>query len=57
MGKRESEIKVKRKPDMLLILLAAFGVGVLVTMFVPMTASDTIAAPASELQAGVILLD
>lgn len=46
---------VKRKPDMLLILLAAFGVGVLVTLLVPMTASDTAAAPASELQAGVII--
>ena len=55
MGKRVKI--VKRKPDMLLILMAAFGVGVLVTMLLPMTSSDTVAAPASELQAGVIIFD
>jgi hypothetical protein len=42
---------------MLLILLAAFGVGVLVTMLMPMSASNTVAAPASELQAGIIAQD
>ena len=47
--------KVKRKPDVLLILMAAFGVGVLLTLLLPMSASDTVAAPASELQAGVIV--
>ena len=46
---------MKRKPDMLLVLMAAFGVGVLVTMMLPMMATDTVAAPASELQAGVII--
>ena len=46
---------MKRKPDVLLILMAAFGVGVLVTLLLPMSASDTVAAPASELQAGVIV--
>jgi len=48
---------VKRKPDLLLILMAAFGVGVLVTLMLPMAANDTVAAPASELQAGVIIRD
>ena len=48
---------MKRKPDLMVILLAAFGVGVLVTLMLPMTANDTVAAPASELQAGVIIRD
>jgi len=48
---------VKRKPDFLLMLMAAFGVGVLVTLLLPMAANDTIAAPASELHAGVIIRD
>lgn len=46
---------MKRKPDFLLILMAAFGVGVLVTLIMPMTANDTVAAPASELQAGILV--
>ncbi len=46
---------MKRKPDFLLILMAAFGIGVLVTLALPMTSNDTVAAPASELQAGVII--
>jgi hypothetical protein len=45
------------KPDLLFILLLAFGVGVLATLLVPLTANDTVAAPASELQAGVIIRD
>ncbi len=48
---------MKRKPDFLLILMAVFGVGVLVTLALPITANDTVAAPASELQAGVIVQD
>ena len=48
---------MKRKPDFLLMLMAAFGVGVLVTLLLPMAANDTIAAPASELHAGVIIRD
>jgi hypothetical protein len=47
---------VKRKPDFLLILMAVFGMGVLVTLLLPM-ANNTVAAPASELQAGVIIRD
>ncbi len=46
---------MNNKPDFILVLIAAFGVGVLVTMLLPLTASDTVAAPASELQAGVII--
>jgi len=48
---------VKSKPDLLLILLAAFGIGVLVTLLMPLSANNTVAAPASELQAGVIIRD
>ena len=48
---------MKTKPDFMLILMAVFGVGVLVTLLLPMTANDTVAAPASELQAGVIIRD
>jgi hypothetical protein len=51
------ETVVKRKPDLLWILITAFGVGVLLTVLVPMAANNTVAAPASELQAGVIISD
>ena len=54
---QESGNTVKRKPDLMLILMAVFGMGVLVTLMLPMTATDTVAAPASELQAGVIIQD
>ena len=46
---------MKRKPDFLLILMAVFGLGVLVTLMLPTTASNSVAAPASALQAGVII--
>jgi hypothetical protein len=48
---------VARKPDFVLILAAAFGLGVLLTLLLPMAANDTEAAPASELQTGVIIED
>ena len=48
---------MKQKPDFLLILLVAFGIGVAVTLMLPMAANDTVAAPASALQAGVIIQD
>jgi hypothetical protein len=48
---------MKRKPDFLVILMVAFGIGVAVTLMVPMSANDTVAAPASALQAGVIIRD
>ena len=37
------------------MMMAAFGVGVLLTLLVPMTSSDTVASPASALQAGFII--
>ena len=46
---------VKRKPDLMLILLAIFGLGVVVTLLVPMSLSRSIAEPVSPLQAGVIM--
>jgi len=54
---QESDSIVRTKPDLMLILLAVFGMGVVVTLMLPMAASDTVAAPASELQAGVIIRD
>jgi hypothetical protein len=48
---------VKRKPDLLLVLMAAFGMGVLVTLMLPMASSNSVAEPASALQAGVIIDD
>jgi hypothetical protein len=46
---------VKRKPDVVLILAAAFALGVLVTLLLPLAANDSVAGPVSELQAGIIL--
>ena len=46
-----------RKPDFVVILTVAFGLGVVLTLLLPMAANDTEAAPASELQAGVIIQD
>jgi len=45
---------VKRKPDLLLILLAVFGLGLVITFLMPMSATHSVAEPASALQAGVI---
>ncbi|MCR9185535.1 MAG: hypothetical protein NXH81_09070 [Halieaceae bacterium] len=46
---------MKSKPDLFLVIAAAFGFGVLITMLLPLSASDSVASPASELQAGVII--
>lgn len=46
---------MKRKPDLMLILMAVFGMGVVMTLMLPMAANNTVAAPASELQAGVVI--
>ncbi|HEY6130688.1 MAG TPA: hypothetical protein VIV27_01655 [Halioglobus sp.] len=46
---------MKRKPDLVLVLAAAFALGVLLTVFLPLTANNSVADPASELQAGVII--
>lgn len=48
---------MKGKPDFIVILVAVFGLGVLLTLLLPMAANNTVAAPASELQAGVIIRD
>jgi hypothetical protein len=45
---------VKRKPDLILVLLAVFGLGVVLTLLMPISASHSVAEPASALQAGVI---
>lgn len=50
-------ITLTKKPDLLFILLLTFAVGVAGTLLLPLTANDTVAAPASELQAGVIIQD
>ena len=49
------KVIVKSKPDFLLILMAVFGLGVAVTLVAPVASSKTVSAPASELQAGVII--
>ena len=48
------EQALKKQPDILLVLAAAFGLGVLLTLMLPISSGPTIAAPASPLQAGVI---
>jgi len=47
----------KRRPDFMVILMAAFGLGVVLTLLLPMASNDTVAAPASELHAGIIIDD
>lgn len=48
---------MKRKPDIVLMLTAAFVVGVLLTLMLPLAANDSVADPASELQAGVLFTE
>ena len=48
---------MKKKPDLLVVLLAAFGLGVALTLLMPMSASRSVAEPASALQAGVFTAD
>ena len=45
---------VKKRPDMLLVLTAVFGLGVAMTVLMPFSSGDTVAAPASPLQAGIV---
>ncbi|MDP5053093.1 MAG: hypothetical protein NWP69_04820 [Congregibacter sp.] len=45
---------MKQRPDMLLVLTAAFGLGVVLTLMLPMSANSSVAAPASPLQAGLV---
>ena len=44
---------MKRKPDIVLILAAAFVLGVLVTVLLPLASTHSVADPVSELHAGV----
>ncbi|WP_154662953.1 hypothetical protein [Congregibacter litoralis] len=46
---------MKQRPDMLLVLTAVFGLGVVITLMPPVSANSSVAAPPSPLQAGVIL--
>lgn len=48
---------MKKKPDLLVVLLAVFGLGVAVTLLMPMSSSRSVAEPASALQAGVFTAD
>ncbi len=48
---------MKRKPDIVLMLTAAFVVGVLLTLLLPLAANNSVADPASELQAGVLFTE
>ena len=48
---------MKRKPDVMLILAAAFVAGVLLTLLLPLAANDSVADPASALEAGVLLTE
>jgi hypothetical protein len=54
-GQTIREKLLKRKPDLLLILMAVFGLGVAITLALPVTSGKIAAAPASQLQAGVII--
>ncbi len=50
---------MKQRPDMLLVLSAIFGLGVVVTLMLPMSANSSAnlsaEAPVSPLQAGVVI--
>lgn len=46
---------MKRKPDVVLILTAAFVLGVLVTLLLPLAANDSKADSLSAIEAGVLL--
>lgn len=48
---------MKRKPDVMLILAATFVLGVLLTLLLPLAANDSVADPASALEAGVLLTE
>jgi hypothetical protein len=48
------QTRMKRRPDMLLVLAVSFGLGVLLTFALPGSTGETVAAPESPLQAGVI---
>lgn len=45
----------RRRPDFMVILVALFGLGVVLTLLLPLASNDTVAAPASELHAGIFI--
>ena len=45
---------VKKKPDLMLVLLAVFGISMVITLMLPTSATRSVAAPASPLQAGLL---
>jgi len=45
---------MKNRPDTMLVLLAAFVLGVVATLLLPASSSRTVAAPQSPLQAGLL---
>jgi hypothetical protein len=49
-----SEKDVKRKPDLMVVVLALFGLGVVITLLAPLSATRSVAEPVSALQAGVL---
>ena len=44
---------MKRKPDFIMVLVAAFGLGLVLTLLMPMSASQSVAKPVSASQAGI----
>lgn len=41
----------------MVVLMALFGLGVVLTLLLPMASNDTVAAPVSELHAGILIDD
>jgi len=46
---------MRRKPDLILVLLLVFGLGVVVTLLTPMSSLRLFAEPVSASQAGVLI--
>ena len=44
---------MKRKPDFIMVLMALFGLGVVLTLLMPIGASHSVAKPVSASQAGI----
>jgi hypothetical protein len=55
--RRYGIVVVTKKPDLVFVLIVAFAAGVVLTALLPFASNETVAAPASELQAGVIVND
>lgn len=48
---------MNRKPDVVLVLAAVFALGLLLTLMLPLAANESVADPASALEAGVLLTE